>query len=196
MSASSVRDYRQDAALRPQPCRDGADAWSTPASLIDALITHLLPTLPPGVIWECACGDERLANAMRSAGRQVVATDLHRVGNRIDFLRADPPPPGSFGVVCTNPPFNRLDSFIAHGLQLMDSGRTRSLVLLVRNDALMTDGRVEVLNRAAFALGCNWRARWIPNSTGQPRWAFSWIVWRADHPGPPIALRVRQRVPA
>jgi hypothetical protein len=32
----SGRDYREDAALQPQPRRHGADAWQTPASLIDA----------------------------------------------------------------------------------------------------------------------------------------------------------------
>jgi hypothetical protein len=192
---SRGRDYREDAALRPQPKRSGADVWPTPASLIQALISHMLPTLPQGIVWEPAAGDGRLADAMRSAGRHVVASDLH--GDRMtDFLCDDPPAPGSFAAIVTNPPFNALDKFVARGLHLMDTGKTRALVLLVRNDALMTGGRVDVLNRAAVTLGCNWRARWIPDSTGQPRWAFTWVLWLADNSGPPIALRVRQRVMA
>jgi hypothetical protein len=48
MIAPSIDPRRQDAALRPQPSRDGADYWPTPASLIGALIAHVLPTLPAG----------------------------------------------------------------------------------------------------------------------------------------------------
>ena len=184
------RDYRQDAALRPQPKRKGPDVWPTPATLIDALIRHVLPTLPGGIIWECASGDGRLAGAMRQAGRKVITSDIRDHG-RSDFLRDDPPLPGHFAAVCTNPPFNSLDAFITRGLHFLDCGRCQALVLLVRDDALMAGGRVDVLNRAALSFGCNWRARWIPESTGQPRWAFTWVVWRADHQGPPVALRVR-----
>lgn len=191
-TAPGVRLRRQDAALRPQQRRGGADFWPTPATLIDALIHHVLPTLPPGAIWECACGDGRLADAMRAAGRPVVASDLHDV-TMIDFLQDDPPVRDCFAAIVTNPPFNALDRFMARGLHLMDAGRTKALVLLIRNDALMTSRRVDMLNRAAFVLGCNWRARWIADSTGQPRWAFSWLIWRADHHGPPITLRLRVR---
>jgi hypothetical protein len=190
----SGRDFRLDAALRPQPRRQGPDAWQTPASLIDALITYVLPTLPMGIIWEPAAGDGRLADAMRAAGREVVATDLR--GDRLDFLRDDLPAPRRFAAIVTNPPFNRLDEFIARGLHLMDLRTTQSLVLLARYDATMTSGRVDALNRAALELGCNWRARWIENSRGQPRWAFKWVVWRVDYHGPPLAPRVRLRRPA
>ena len=69
MIAPSIDPRRQDAALRPQPSRDGADYWPTPASLIGALIPHVLPTLPAGPVWECAAGDGRLAAAMRDARR-------------------------------------------------------------------------------------------------------------------------------
>jgi hypothetical protein len=191
-SIGSGRDYRTDAALRPQPRRRGADSWGTPISLINALVVHVLPSLPCGIIWECAAGDGRLADAMRNVGRQVVASDFH--GNGIDFLHDDPPSPGQFGAIVTNPPFNSLDAFIARGLHLIDIGKTLALVLLLRNDALMTSGRVDVLNRAALTLGCNWRARWIPDSTGQPRWGFTWVVWRYDQNGPPRAPRVQHRL--
>lgn len=186
------RNHRLDAALRPQPKRLGADVWPTPPSLISALVRYVLPTLVDGCIWECASGDGRLADAMRKTGRQVVISDVR--SNGVDFLLDDPPVSGPFASIITNPPFNQLDAFIKRGLQLLDRGTTHSLVLLARNDALMTSGRVNVLNRAAFILKCNWRARWIPNSIGQPRWAFSWVVWQADRSGPPVALHVQQPV--
>jgi hypothetical protein len=83
-----TRDFRADAALRPQPKRQGPDFWSTPECLLNALITEILPTLPAGIIWEPACGDGRLAEALRQFGRHVVATDLYTDG--VDFLSDAP----------------------------------------------------------------------------------------------------------
>jgi hypothetical protein len=186
------RDYRTDIALRPQPKRLGADRWPTPVSLIDALIRHVIPTLPPGPVWECAAGPGDLATALRNAGRHVVASDLHGDSDRcIDFLHDDPPA-HDLAAIVTNPPFNQLDAFIVRGLHHLDRAATQALVLLLRHDAFMAAGRVDALNRASHVLGCNWRARWIPLSTASPRWAFSWVTWRADRCGPPITLRVTQ----
>ena len=52
----SARDFRTDAALRPQPRRDGPDRWATPPCLVRALVEDVLPQLPPGRVWEPACG--------------------------------------------------------------------------------------------------------------------------------------------
>lgn len=46
------RDFATDAALRPQSKWDGPDHWATPDYLITALITHILPGLPPTPVWE------------------------------------------------------------------------------------------------------------------------------------------------
>jgi hypothetical protein len=45
------------------------------------------------------------------------------------------------------------------------------------------------LNRAMLEIACNWRARWIPNSTGQPRWSFRWLIWTDQPRRPPLYLR-------
>src|ERR1700759_3813017 len=70
--SAAARVYRRDAALKPQPKRDGADFWPTPESLIGALVQCVLRDLPKGPIWECACGDGRLVSAMQNAGRVVI----------------------------------------------------------------------------------------------------------------------------
>ncbi len=184
-----ARNYQTDAALRPQPQRSGPDLWPTPPSLIRALIDHVVPRLPDGPIWECAAGQGELAVALSSAGRQVIASDLH-AGRSVDFLHADPPA-RPLGTILTNPPFNRLDAFISRGLRHLDEGAAEALVLLLRDDALMAGGRAAALNRASFMLGCSWRARWIADSTQSPRWAFTWIIWHAASAGPPVCLRVR-----
>ena len=140
---------RDPASLRPQPARSGTDYWATPQCLTRALADEVLPSLPPAPVWECAAGDGRLANAMRAAGRVVVASDIEPRGpdiERRDFLH-DPPLCGQ--IALTNPPFSALDSFIARGLQWLDTGKLAGLVLLVRWDALTAACRAGAFHRAA-----------------------------------------------
>lgn len=182
---SHWRSYR----AAPQPARAGRDLCPTPRCLARVLITDVLPRLPASPILEPAAGDGRLAEAMRRDGRVVVASDIET-----DFRTATLP--GSFAGIVTNPPFHQFDTCIDRSLALLVTGVTQSVVLLLRFDHLAAKGRMGALECAAEITVCPWRARWIPNSTGQPRWAFTWVVWRADRPGPPVALHVRQAVTA
>jgi hypothetical protein len=146
-----------------------------------------LPRLPAGPIWEPAAGSGALVRAMQAAGRHVVATDRDH-----DFL-GEAVPPGVFAGIVTNPPFNRDSEFLRRGLHLLDSGVTRSLVLLLRHDHLQSDSRrpphcrLAALRRASLVLICPWRPMWIPNTSGNGRWSFSWVVWHAG--GGPAAIR-------
>jgi len=187
MSARS----RDPAALRAQPKRNGSDFWPTPQCLTRALIEHVLPDLPRAPIWECAAGDGRVAESMRTAGYSVFASDIEPRGEAIerrDFLRDHPPQLGLIAV--TNSPFGKhLTLFITRGLQLLDQGGIEGLVLLVRHDALMAQERVDAFNRAASVLHCNWRAVWFEGSRGNPRWTCSWLTWLPGHTGRPTAVR-------
>ena len=182
MSARS----RDPAALRAQPKRNGSDFWPTPRCLTRALIEHVLPDLPRAPIWECAAGDGRVAESMRTAGYSVFASDIEPRGEGIerrDFLRDEPPHLGLIAV--TNSPFGKhLTLFITRGLRLLDQGGIEGLVLLVRHDALMAQERVDAFNRAASVLHCSWRAVWIEGSRGNPRWTCSWLTWLPGHTGP------------
>src|SRR6516162_8179805 len=120
------------AARRPAPRRDDVDLWPTPACLTTALIGKVLPTLPDGVIWECAAGDGHLVDALRLAGRDVIASDIMR--QRDGFLQLDlvndPPPPRTHdGVLVTNPPYAGSglgDPFLGRTMSLLDSGWLRA----------------------------------------------------------------------
>ena len=154
MSARS----RDPAALRAQPKRNGSDFWPTPRCLTRALIEHVLPDLPRAPIWECAAGDGRVAESMRTAGYSVFASDIEPRGEGIerrDFLRNEPPHLGLIAV--TNSPFGKhLTLFITRGLRLLDQGHIEGLVLLVRHDALMAQERVDALtapHRSCTAVG-------------------------------------------
>ena len=69
-------DYATDAALRPQPKRDGPDRWPTPDYLTAALVTHILPSLPRAPVWEPAAGDGALVRAIEATGYRIFAGDI------------------------------------------------------------------------------------------------------------------------
>jgi hypothetical protein len=104
---------------------------------------------------------------------------------RHDFLHDPLPVEARGAAIVTNPPFCRLDAFIARSLGLLDGGAVSAVVLLVRVDALTAGGRAVALNRAAQIWQCNWRPVWIANSTGTGRWSNAWVCWRADRGGFP-----------
>jgi hypothetical protein len=184
------RDFRTDAALRPQPRRSGPDSWATPACLLRTLVEDLLPQLPPGRVWEPAAGAGGIATALRAAGSEVIATDAYAddPAERRNFL-TNPAPCRGLAAIVSNPPFHALDPFVARGLALLDAGATASVVWLFRWDHLTAAGRTPALNRASEIRLCTWRPRWIADSTTSPRWSFCWITWRADHAGPPVHAR-------
>jgi hypothetical protein len=189
MAPNPVRDYATDAALRPQPRRDGPDNWPTPPCLAGALVHHVLPLLPPGPIWECAVGDGALVRAMRAAGHTVAATDI---SNGQDFLRSRPPP--GCRVLVTNAPFYQLDQFLRRSLTMVRTPciEIEAAVLLLRLDALAARVRASLLERAFAIHVCAWRPRWIAGSTTSPRWSFCWVTWLHSYAGPPKTRWVRQ----
>lgn len=176
------RSRNSDPALRPQPRRDGNDFWGTPYCLTGALISDVIPKLPPGLIWEPAAGDGKFAEAIRRAGHEVLATDI----DTCDFLTDVPPTVVS--AIVTNPPFNRIDPFINRALALLDDGLTDAVVLLMRLDHLAAKRRTSALARAVEIRLCPWRPRWIEGTTTSPRWTFCWVRWVRHHPGPPTIM--------
>ncbi len=187
-----LRVTSDPASLRPTPARQGPDFWSTPPSLIAALVEHVLPTLPHRKLWECAAGDGRLVTALTAAGAKVLATDrepqMSGIGSH-DFLAGKLSSGATGTIVVTNPPGNQLDGFINQGLKLLDSKITTGLILLLRHDHLQGSERVDVLNRATWEVNCNWRPIWIADTEGNPRWSYRWIVWTGQRRRPPLYLR-------
>jgi hypothetical protein len=189
------RDYITDAALRPQPKRDGPDFWPTPDCLTATLVTHILPSLPKAPVWEPAAGDGALVRAIEAAGHSVVAGDLI-TGQ--DFFSSSPP----VGCQClvTNPPFNQLDQFLARTVSLINSpdNSLTAAALLLRWGALTAMVRMPVLQCVWRIHVCAWRPRWIAASTTSPRWSFCWATWLREHEGPPTMYwleRVQAAVP-
>jgi hypothetical protein len=103
------RDFATDAALRPQLKRDGPDDWPTPACLLAALVHDVLPTLPPGPVWEPAPGIGALADAITATGRSVVTTSDNFYSRAV---------PQRVRILVTNPPLHQHSALIQRGLYL------------------------------------------------------------------------------
>jgi hypothetical protein len=177
-----LRDWRDDAALRPQPKRAGLDDWATPACLCAALTHDVLPTLPPGAVWEPAPGGGALVGAIAAAGRRAVTTTA-------DFKRCAAP--AGARILATNPPFLAHSMFVERSMALLESGALDAVVLLFRTDHIQSESRtpprcrIDALNKVAAIFFCPWRPIWIANTSGNGRWGFHWLVWlRAGVEGP------------
>jgi hypothetical protein len=72
----AATNRRDRAGLRPSPARNDGDFWRTTPDLAAALVGRVLPSVPDGVVWECAAGDGILLDALRDAGRVVIAADI------------------------------------------------------------------------------------------------------------------------
>jgi hypothetical protein len=105
--------------------RQPSDFYPTAEPLAEPLpgLEDLGPT-----IWECACGDGRLARVLAAGGVSVVATDLLAWGYgrpAVDFLRTRR---RLAPVIVTNPPFSLWREFAEHAISL----RPRLVVFLGR----------------------------------------------------------------
>jgi predicted RNA methylase len=101
------------------------DFYPTPSWVVEALAEHV--DLAGMSIWECACGDGRMAEALKAVGASVYASDVETRGYKLDaaldFVAGQTPKTERFGGIVTNPPFGSrgklAEQFIRVGLQLI-----------------------------------------------------------------------------
>lgn len=139
------------------------------------------------VIWEPACGDGRMAEPLKAAGYQVVASDIGGWGYGapgIDFLdpaSADASSALACDAIVTNPPFDQAVLFIGRALQLMQK-RGGKVAMLQRHE-FDAPASHHPLFRPPFAakLVLHKRPAWSdddPKGPGaSPRFPYAWYVW-------------------
>lgn len=168
--------------------------YETPPEAVHALLgVEDLPQL----IWEPACGPGSIARVLRSAGRQVYATDLVDYESRDqdmagwDFLLERQLPIGVQAIV-TNPPFKNAAAFVGKALELCPR-----VYMLMRLAFLEGVGRSDLLDGGHLARVYVFRNRlpmmhrdgWDgPKSTNTM--AFAWFCWDLSHDGATELRRV------
>jgi hypothetical protein len=168
----------------------GDDLYETPACAVYALLQT--ERLPPGPVWEPACGPGAIVQVLREAGHQVIATDLIDYGlgeGGKDFLKEGP---RDVGCILTNPPFKLAQEFVAHALTLCPR-----VIMLLRLAFLESERRRPILDSGHLArvyvfrnrLPMMHRAGWDGPRASQAT-PFAWYVWDREHTGPTELRRI------
>lgn len=165
------------------------DLYETPP---EAVLALLGAQLLPHRIWEPAAGRGAIVEVLRSAGYEVVASDLrdydgHRclgIATGVDFYKT-PAAPEGFDCILTNPPFRESgpERFVSHGLKLC-----RRVIILAR--LTFMESKRPILESGKWVRALPFKSRlpmmhrdsWTGRKNTSPT-AFAWFVFDRDHNG-------------
>lgn len=161
--------------------RNAQDRYPTPPDVTVALMDFLkIPKYQR--IWEPACGDGYMVNAMRGMGYDVIGTDIQ---SGTDFLEADVPA-GGVSWIITNPPFSLSEQFIEKCIQ-----HERPFALLLKSQYWHAKRRLPLFREHApsYILPLSWRPDFLfkERGSGSPLMDVMWCVWLM---GPPMRYPV------
>jgi hypothetical protein len=172
------------------------DLYETPPCAVRALLA--VEKLPPGAVWEPACGPGAIVRVLRAAGHKVWATDLvdykspDQDQGGIDFLIEHGSSPYFIASIVTNPPFKLADQFVRHALLLCP--RVYMLLRLAfleseRRSVILDSGWLRRVHVFRKRLPMMHRAGW-DGPRASSALAFAWFVFDRDHPGPTELRRI------
>jgi hypothetical protein len=175
---------------------DSRDDFPTPPWATRALVEHILggaDRVRGKTVLEPACGAGHMSKVLEEYFAEVTSSDIYPYGygGVADFLSAD------FGSkthdwVITNPPFKSAESFILKSLEIAREG----VAILARTVFLESVGRYErIFSVKPPSIFAQFAER-VPMVKGRldakasTATGYCWIVWEADHAGPPRLLWV------
>jgi hypothetical protein len=181
------------------------DFYPTPSWVVGALGEHI--ELAGKHLWEPACGDGRMSEALKAAGASVYSTDITDRGyigldGVLDFVADWNPKIPRYDGIATNPPFGDrgklAESFIEIGLQrIAGSG---FLALLLPNDFDSAKTRRRFFAECHSFTGkitLTRRIRWFEPPPGAPKKSpkenSAWFIWKANDSRPPVIMYAPQR---
>lgn len=141
-----------------------------------------------GVVWEPACGDGRMAEALLNGVggvTAVVATDLYARGYGtpgIDFLGQDRLITDGVHHIVTNPPFEAIDAFARRAITLAPRGRVALFGRLAWLEGVARRDALWSVDPPARVWVCSRRPRLARNGGAYQSGliAFAWFIW--EHP--------------
>jgi hypothetical protein len=163
----------------------GLDLYETPGVAVEALLR--VEQLPRR-IWEPAAGKGAIVRVLRDHGHEVIASDIYDYGE-LDFV-ADFLAQGQMPVDCncvlTNPPYQKVEPFVARALEL-----SPLVAMLLRLAFLESERRCGILENRGLARVHVFRKRlpmmhrdlWAGRKANSGM-AFAWMVWDRDYTGP------------
>ena len=155
------------------------DYYATDPSVVRALLE--LEEFD-GILWECACGDGRLAREMEKS-HDVAASDIvdRGYGDICDFFC-------KLGTGChiiTNPPYKLVNKWILHGMEVLQPGYKMALLLQTRylegkarrkifdiyppKTIYVSSSRIKIYKNGEYIVG---------NAV-----SYSWFVWQKGYQG-------------
>ena len=154
--------------------RSKTDFYPTPKEVTIALLKYL--KIPKqAVIWEPACGEGHMAEAIKELGYKVISSDINNMGYGevgIDYLTT---PKRECDWIITNPPFcesvNFIKTSITYGVPF---------ALLLKSQYWHTRNRLEMFYgfKPKAVLPLTWRPDFLfGKKGGAPTMDCIWTVW-------------------
>lgn len=170
--------------------RAAHDFYRTPRHAIDALLDVEVFS---GEVWEPACGDGAISDALVARGISVTSSDLIDYGYPSavahDFLNRSYVPDQKFGCVVTNPPFKLAQAFCERALEVSDG----KVAMLCRLLFLAGKKRSKFFASTPLARVWVFPSRINFNRDNEERYAdgtggmidYAWLVWEHGYVGAP-----------
>ena len=155
--------------------RSKTDFYPTPENVTIALMEYL--DLPDYTIWEPACGEGHIVEALKDLGFNVVATELHNRGYGscgIDYLRTANTP-GYCDWIITNPPFSLSEQFIRKSIE-----HGKPFAMLLKSQYWHSSRRRKLFEeyKPRAVLPLTWRPDFLFGAkSGSPTMECIWTVW-------------------
>ncbi|MDF2635405.1 MAG: hypothetical protein K0R78_2279 [Pelosinus sp.] len=158
--------------------RSPTEFYPTPKNVTVALMEYL--ELPDCTIWEPACGQGHMSEALRELGYGVIPTELHDRGYGscgIDYLETINTP-GYCDWIITNPPFSLSEQFIRKSIE-----HGKPFAMLLKSQYWHSAKRRILFEefRPQAVLPLTWRPDFLFGSkSGSPTMECIWTVWGTE----------------
>lgn len=149
-------------------------------------------------IWECAAGEDHIANVLRKHGYSVLSTDIiDRTGHTqvLDFLTTKSTPEKEFnGDIITNPPYKYAQEFVEHALDLICPENKVAMYLKLtflegkKRQRLFSQKNLKTVYVMTCRMGCAKNGEFAnkEQQTEAGAVAYAWFVWEKGYNGDPV----------
>jgi hypothetical protein len=183
---TSVKNRRKAGVLVDKENREKDDYYNTPQEAVFSLLEREKFL---GAIWEPACGEGHISEALSARGYEVISTDLVDRGYgtpRVDFLMETKPLASN---IITNPPFKLASQFIINSLNLT----TGKVAMFLPLSYLSSQGRKRDIwdctpIKTVYVFSHRVASHRNGKKTGKGGGMinFAWYVWEHGYTGRPM----------